>query len=92
MKEIGLSGLSIAPEYGGLGLGMEEEVRVVLELGRASPAFRTMVGTNIGIGSQAIVMAGSPEQRRKHLPELAAGRLIGSFALTEPDAGSDALA
>lgn len=92
MKELGLFGLSIAEEFGGLGLSMEEEVRVVFELGRASPAFRSVVGTNIGIGSQAIVLAGTPEQKNSYLPLLASGELIGSFALTEPDAGSDAMA
>ncbi len=92
MKALGLFGLSISPEYGGLGLTMSEEVQVVFELGRASPAFRSVAGTNIGIGSQSIVMAGSEEQKAKYLPALASGELIGSFALTEPDAGSDAMA
>ncbi|MFG1346631.1 acyl-CoA dehydrogenase family protein [Xanthobacter autotrophicus DSM 431] len=92
MGDLGLFGLSIAEEFGGLGLSMEEEVRVVFELGRTSPAFRSVVGTNIGIGSQAIVFAGTPEQKAKYLPALASGSLIGSFALTEPDAGSDAMA
>ena len=63
MRELGLFGLSIAPEHGGLGLNMEEEVRVVFELGQTSPAFRSLAGTNIGIGSQAIVLAGTDEQR-----------------------------
>ena len=92
MRELGLFGLSIAPEHGGLGLNMEEEVRVVFELGQTSPAFRSLAGTNIGIGSQAIVLAGTDEQRARYLPRLASGELIGSFALTEPDAGSDAMA
>lgn len=92
MKQLGLFGLSIGEEYGGLGLSMEEEVQLVFELGRASPAFRSVAGTNIGIGSQAIVIAGTGEQKRKYLPGLASGDLIGSFALTEPDAGSDAMA
>lgn len=92
MKELGLFGLSIAEEFGGMGLSMEEEVRVVFELGRSSPAFRSVVGTNIGIGSQAIVLAGTAEQKEKYLPLLASGELTGSFALTEPDAGSDAMA
>jgi acyl-CoA dehydrogenase len=92
MKALGLFGVSIAEEYGGLGLNMEEEVQLVFALGRASPAFRSMFGTNIGIGSQSIVIAGTPEQKKKYLPALASGDLIGSFALTEPDAGSDAMA
>ena len=91
IRELGLFGLSIAEEYGGLGLNMEEEVQVVFELGQTSPAFRSIAGTNIGIGSQAIVLAGTKEQKERYLPRLASGELIGSFALTEPDAGSDAL-
>lgn len=89
MKELGLFGLSIPEEYGGLGLTMEEEVRAVFELGWTSPAFRSAFGTNVGIGSQGIVMDGTPEQRRKYLPLLAQGDLVSSFALTEPGAGSD---
>jgi acyl-CoA dehydrogenase len=92
MRELGVFGLSIAEEHGGLGLSMEEEATVIFEFGRASPAFRSVAGTNIGIGSQAIVMAGTPMQKETYLPRLASGELIGSFALTEPDAGSDALA
>ena len=88
MRDLGLFGLSISPDFGGLGLTMEEEVRVVFELGQTSPAFRSLAGTNIGIGSQAIVLAGTDEQRANYLPKLASGELIGSFALTEPDAGS----
>ncbi|HAP24594.1 MAG TPA: acyl-CoA dehydrogenase [Achromobacter sp.] len=91
MRDLGLFGLSISPDFGGLGLTMEEEVRVVFELGQTSPAFRSLAGTNIGIGSQAIVLAGTDEQRAHYLPKLASGELIGSFALTEPDAGSDAM-
>ncbi|OWT74598.1 MULTISPECIES: acyl-CoA dehydrogenase family protein [unclassified Achromobacter] len=91
MRELGLFGLSIAPEYGGLGLNMEEEVLVAMALGHTSPAFRSLAGTNIGIGSQSIVMAGSDEQRNHYLPKLASGEIIGSFALTEPEAGSDAM-
>ena len=92
MRELGLYGLSIPESYGGLGLNMEEEVRVVFELGYTSPAFRSAVGTNIGIGSQAIVIDGTDEQKSHYLPKLASGEIVGSFALTEPEAGSDALA
>ena len=90
MAELGLFGLSIPTSYGGLGLTMAEEGRVALELGRASPAFRTVVGTNIGIGSQGLSMDGRPDQKDYWLPRLASGEVISSFALTEPDAGSDA--
>ncbi len=90
MAELGLFGLSIPTSYGGLGLTMEEECLVALELGRASPAFRTVVGTNIGIGSQGLIMDGRADQKAYWLPRLASGDVISSFALTEPDAGSDA--
>ncbi len=90
MKELGLFGLTLPEEYGGLGLTMEEEARIAMELGRTSPAFRSYIGTNNGIGSSGIVIDGTPEQKEKYLPRLAAGDLIGSFALTEPEAGSDA--
>lgn len=90
MKELGLFGLSVPEEFGGLGLNMEEEALLILELGRAAPAFRSMFATNVGIGSQGIAIDGTPEQKAKYLPRLASGELIGSFALTEPDVGSDA--
>ena len=90
MRELGLFGLSIPEEYGGLGLSMSEEVGIVLELGWTSPAFRSVFGTNVGIGSQGIVIDGTPEQKAQWLPKLASGEIIASFALTEPEAGSDA--
>ena len=91
MKKLGLFGISIPTEYGGSNLSMEEEVKLTFELGRASPAFRSIAGTNIGIGSQTIVMSGTEDQKKKYLPKFATVELIGSFALTEPDAGSDAI-
>jgi acyl-CoA dehydrogenase len=90
MREIGLFGLTIPVEFGGLGLTTEEEVLTSIEMCRASPAFRSIAGTNNGIGSQGIVIDGTDEQKQKYLPRLATGELIGSFALTEPGAGSDA--
>lgn len=90
MKDIGLFGLSIPEEYGGIGLSMAQECEVAYELGHTALAFRSVVGTNIGIGSQGILMDGTPEQKAEYLPRIASGDLIVSFALTEPDAGSDA--
>jgi acyl-CoA dehydrogenase len=90
MKELGLFGLSIPEQYGGLGLTMEEEVEVAFVIGRTSPAFRSLFGTNNGIGSQGIILDGTEEQKHAWLPRLASGELVASFALTEPDAGSDA--
>ncbi len=90
MKELGLFGISIPEEFGGLGLNMEEEVLVALELGQTSPAFRSVAGTNIGIGSQGLVMWGTDEQKSEWLPKIASGEIITSFCLTEPEAGSDA--
>jgi acyl-CoA dehydrogenase len=92
MKQLGLFGLSIPEEYGGLGLSMEDECLVAVELGRTSPAFRSAFGTNVGIGSQGLVMFGNDEQKAKYLPGIASGEIITSFALTEPEAGSDSAA
>jgi acyl-CoA dehydrogenase len=89
MKGLGLFGLSIPAEYGGLDLSMEEECLIAVELGRTSPAFRSTFGTNVGIGSQGLVMFGTQEQKQKYLPGIASGDIITSFALTEPEAGSD---
>jgi acyl-CoA dehydrogenase len=82
MRALGLFGLSIPVEYGGLDLTMEEEALVAIELGRTSPAFRSVIGTNVGIGSQGVVMYGTPEQKQEWLPKLASGEIIASFALT----------
>ena len=90
MKALGLFGISIPEEYGGLGLTMTEEITVIFEIGRASPVFRSAFGTTVGIGSQGIVIDGTDEQRQSYLPRMARGELIGSFCLTEPEAGSDA--
>jgi acyl-CoA dehydrogenase len=92
MRDLGLFGLSIPEAYGGLELSMEDECRVVMELCRASPAFRSVIGTNVGIGSQGLVMAGTEAQKQAWLPRIASGEIITSFALTEPEAGSDSAA
>lgn len=92
MRALGLFGLSIPEEYDGLGLTMEEECLAALELGRASPAFRSVFGTNVGIGSQGLVMVGTEAQKREWLPAIASGEIITSFCLTEAEAGSDSAA
>jgi acyl-CoA dehydrogenase len=90
MRDLGLFGISIPVEYGGLGLSMEEEALVCFELGQTSPAFRSVIGTNVGIGSQGLVMFGRQDQKDHWLPKIASGETIASFCLTEPGAGSDA--
>lgn len=86
---MGLFGYALPEEYGGLGLTMSEEVQLAMTIGRTTPSFRSMFGTNNGIAGQVLVNFGTDDQKAKYLPGLAAGELIGSFALTEPDAGSD---
>ena len=90
MKVMGLFGLTVPEAYGGIGLSVSQEVLVNYELGRTAAAFRSVFGTNIGIGSQGILMDGTLEQKAEYLPKVASGELIMSFALTEPDSGTDA--
>lgn len=87
--DMGLFGYALPQEYGGLGVSMTEEVQIALELGYTTPAFRSMLGTNNGIAGQVFVNLGTPQQRQRYLPRLASGELLGSFCLTEQDAGSD---
>ncbi|MGI5206502.1 acyl-CoA dehydrogenase family protein [Spirillospora sp. CA-108201] len=88
-RDMGLFGYALPEEYGGLGLSLGEEVRLVFELGYASPAFRSMFGTGNGIAGQVLVNAGTAAQKDAWLPRLASGEVIGAFALTESEAGSD---
>lgn len=90
MRGMGLFGMTLPSEYGGLGVTMEEEVNIAFELGHTSPAFRSYIGTNNGIGSIGILLDGTAEQKQRYLPRLASGELLSAFCLTEPDAGSDA--
>jgi acyl-CoA dehydrogenase len=69
---------------------MEEEALVIMVMGQTSPAFRSLFGTTVGIGSQGILLDGLDWQKTKYLPKLATGEIFASFALTEPEAGSDA--
>lgn len=90
MRDLGLFGLVIPEDHGGLGLSSLGLCVVMEELSRANLCFRILITTNNGIGSLGLVYAGSAEQKRRHLPALASGEKIGCFALTEPEAGSDA--
>ncbi len=90
MKAMGLYGITIPTEYGGLGLNAEESVQVFFELCRAAPAFRSVTGINNGLGSSSILHDGNDEQRNRYVRRLASGELIAAFCLTEPDSGSDA--
>jgi acyl-CoA dehydrogenase len=87
--EMGLFGYALPEEYGGLGVTMSEDVQLAFEFGYTTPAFRSLFGTNNGIAGQVIAKFGNDEQKKAYLPRLAAGELIGSFALTEAEAGSD---
>jgi acyl-CoA dehydrogenase len=87
--KMGLFGYALPEEHGGLGFGMEEEVRLCFEVGRTSPAFRSLFGTNNGIAGQTIANYGTEEQKQRYLPALASGEAVGCFALTEAEAGSD---
>lgn len=89
-KEMGLFGLSIPEEYGGLGIGMVGKCAASEELGRTHNGFTTVIGGHTGIGSVGIVEMGTKAQKRKYLPDMASGERIGAFALTEPSAGSNA--
>ncbi|MCF8480940.1 MAG: acyl-CoA dehydrogenase family protein [Rhodospirillum sp.] len=89
MKDLGLFGLTIPPEYGGIGLTCRQESEIAMLLGQTAPAFRSLFGTNIGIGARGLILAGTEEQKQAYLPKLATGEVIASFALTEPDSGSD---
>ncbi|MFM0501377.1 acyl-CoA dehydrogenase family protein [Paraburkholderia caffeinilytica] len=92
MRELGYFGWSIPRDFGGAGLSTEQLVRGAFALSQASVAFRARVGTNTGIGSEALVADGTGDQKQRYLPRLASGELTGAFALTETDAGSDATA
>ena len=88
-KAMGLFGFAIPDAYGGLGLSMYEESRLVIELGYTTPALRSMFGTNNGIAGHVLLEGGTAEQQASWLPRIASGEVTASFALTEAEAGSD---
>jgi acyl-CoA dehydrogenase len=90
MKEMGYFGLRIPETFGGIGLSTLGYCMVLEELSKPHKAFWSLIYVNNGIGFQSIYGDGSEEQKTKYLPALARGEKIASFALTEPDAGSDA--
>lgn len=90
MRQLGLFGLSIPKEHGGLGLSTLEEITIYEEITRTNACHRSRIGTSNGIGSMGILYDGTDEQKRKYLPRIASGEWTAAFALTEPDAGSDA--
>ncbi|ESU33638.1 acyl-CoA dehydrogenase [Bacillus sp. 17376] len=89
-RDMGLFGLSIPAEYGGLGIGMVEKCALYEEIGQTHNGYTTLIGAHTGIGTVGIVELGNEQQKRKYLPAMASGEKIGAFALTEPDAGSNA--
>jgi acyl-CoA dehydrogenase len=88
-KAMGLFGFAIPEEYGGLGLSMTEESRLVMELGYTTPSLRSMFGTNNGIAGHVLLEGGTDQQKKDWLPRIASGEVTASFALTEAEAGSD---
>lgn len=90
VKELGLFGMSIPEEYGGIGLGMVGKAAVLEQLGRTHNGFVSLISAHTGIGSTGLVRLGSDYIKDKYLPDLATGNKIAAFALSEPGAGSDA--
>ncbi|QEZ47813.1 acyl-CoA dehydrogenase family protein [Cupriavidus oxalaticus] len=90
MRQLGLFGHSIPEAYGGAGLTSEELTLVNIEVSQAATVFRARFGGNTGIASESLVVDGTGAQKTRYLPRLASGELTGCFALTEPEAGSDA--
>ena len=89
MGEMGLLGVTIPEEYGGLGAGYVAYGLVAREVERVDSGYRSMMSVQSSLVMYPIYAYGSEDQRRKYLPKLASGEWIGCFGLTEPDAGSD---
>ncbi|MFC0273673.1 acyl-CoA dehydrogenase family protein [Metabacillus herbersteinensis] len=89
-KQLGLFGISIPEEYGGIGLNTVGKAIVLEQLGRTHNGYVSLISAHTGIGSTGLVKLASPFLKKKYLPEMAAGEKIAAFALSEPGAGSDA--
>jgi len=87
--ELGLFGLTIPEEHGGMGLSMSAATRVIIELAKVDRSVATSIGLHCGLGLRGLIELGSPELQGQWLPRLATGEIIASFAATEPGAGSD---
>ena len=90
LAESGLLGITIPREYGGAGLSPTGYARVFGEISRVDGSIAVLVGVHCGLGSKAIVLYGSDEQKARYLPMLAKGETLAAYALTEPETGSDA--
>ena len=88
-REMGLFGLTIPEEYGGSGLDLAGKCAIEEEMGRTNYGFATVIANHTGISTRGIVALGNEQQKSKYLTRMATGEWIGSFALTEPQAGSD---
>lgn len=90
LKELGLFGLIVPQEYGGLGLNITGYSRVLQTLAGWDASIAVTVGAHSSIGFKGLLLMGNEEQKKKYLPKLATGELIAAFCLTEPGSGSDA--
>jgi acyl-CoA dehydrogenase len=88
-RELGLFGITVPVEYGGSGLDLAGKCAIEEELGRTNYGFATVIANHTGISTRGLVAIGNEQQKKKYLPRMATGEWIGSFALTEPQAGSD---
>ena len=92
IADLGILGMAIPEEYGGFGFSASAYCRVMQEVTTADASLAIVVGAHQSIGCKGLILFGTEEQKRRWLPKLATGELIAAFALTEPEAGSDAAA
>ncbi len=90
IRDLGLFGMPIPKDFGGLGLSTLEEILLIEEITKTNACYRSRIGTSNGIGSMGILYDGTEEQKKQYLSRIATGEWTAAFALTEPNAGSDA--